>query len=75
MDRTTMTYLSWPQGWSMKLLLKIEGVVPAKMPGRELAAYMILLARMLGARDQVHFTAIRHGSTEIETYVTNRAAH
>ena len=59
----------------MKLLFKIEGIRPDRMPGAELAAYMVALARMLGSRDYVHFVAIHDESTGIEAHVGVRARH
>jgi len=50
----------------VKLLFKIDRVTPDKLPGAELAEYMVKLARMLGAREHVHFTAIRSESVGIE---------
>lgn len=59
----------------MKLLLKIEGLKPAKMPGADVAKYMAELAALLGAREAVHFTAIRDESLGIEVQVGVRARH
>jgi hypothetical protein len=59
----------------MKLLFKIEKVTPERMPGAELAAFMAELARFLGSREHVHFTAIRNRSTGIEAHIGVRARH
>jgi hypothetical protein len=59
----------------MKLLFKIEKIVPARMPGAELAAYMTSLARLLGSREYVHFTAIRNESTGIEAHIGVKGTH
>src|SRR5277367_763521 len=59
----------------MKLLFKIERVTPERMPGAELAAFMTALARFLGPREHVHFTAIRSGSTGIEAHIGVKARH
>jgi hypothetical protein len=45
------------------------------MPGAEMAAFMTALARFLGSREHVHFTAIRSESTGIEAHVGVRGRH
>jgi hypothetical protein len=59
----------------MKLLLKIDGLKPDRMPGAELAAYMVALARFLGSREYVHFTAIQDASTGIVAHIGLKARH
>lgn len=59
----------------MKLLFRIEGLKPDRIPGAELASYMTELAKLLGERESVHFTAIRSESIGIETRVGVRARH
>lgn len=59
----------------MKLILKIAKITPDRMPGAEMAAFMAALARFLGSREHVHFTAIRSESTGIEAHVGVRARH
>ena len=56
----------------VKLLFRIEKITPDRMAAAEMAEYMTKLARLLGARDHVHFTAIRDASVGIEAEIGYR---